>query len=159
MMREPTVGERVLLAVATGVLIAWCLVVLVIALGYAGPSTAVTWGGRIGLLAIGVIITAGLVRLGVCSWRRAIMRPLPPGRGSRWLTRQPGWRLAIGCWTLYEAPEFATGLWLSYRGHHAVATTPHIAGLISSVVGACLVALLCRVLWQRQAENSQSPVA
>jgi hypothetical protein len=154
MVREPTLSERVLRAMAVAALILWCLVFLVLALGYLGPSIGATWAVRIGLLAAGTRVTAWLVRLGVHSWLRAIARPLPAGRGSRWLARQPGWLLAIGCWSLYVAPELGTDLWLSARSHHAVATTPHIAGLVSSVLGACLVALLCRTLWRRQAENT-----
>ena len=154
MIRKPTLSERVLLAVAIAALILWCLVVLVVALGYLGPTIRVTWAARLGLLFAGTLITAGLLRLGVHSWRRAIARPLPAGRSSRWLARQPGWRLAVGCWSLFVAPEFGTGLWLNPRGHQAVATTSHVAGLVFSVLGACLAALLCRVLWQRQAENS-----
>jgi hypothetical protein len=155
MTREPTLSERILLAVAITALILWCLVVLVVALGFMGPSLGTTWAIRIGLLAAGCFITARLVRLGVRSWRTAIARPLPSGRSSRWLARQPGWRLAVGCWSLYGAPELGIGLWLGSRGHQPVATTSHIAGLVTSVCGACLVALLCRVLWLRQAENSR----
>ena len=159
MIREPTLSERVLLGLATAALILWCLVVLVVALGYLGPSFGLTWAVRLGLLAAGTLITAGLLRLGVRSWRRAVARPLPAGRSSRWLARQPGWRLAVGCWSLYVAPEFGTGLWLTPRSHEALATMPHVAGLVFSVLGACLMALLCRVLWRRQAENSQQPAA
>jgi hypothetical protein len=159
MMREPTHGERVLLGVATAALIAWCLIVLVVALGYTGPTMGATWLGRIGLLAAGALITSVLGYVGVRTWRRAITRPLPAGRGSRWLASQPGWRLAAGCWALYVAPELGTRLWLTDRAHRAVATTPHITGLVSSVAGAALVGLLCRVLWHRQAENTASPLA
>jgi len=159
MKRQPTLSEHVLLAVAIAAFVAWCLLVLVVALGYIGSSAASTWLGRVGLLAGGVPITSGLVYAGVRTWRRAIARPLPAGRGSRWLASQPGWRLAIGCWVLYGAPELGTRLWISASAHRAVATTPHIAGLVSSVIGACLVALLCRALWQRQAANSQPPAA
>lgn len=155
MRRHPTLSERVLRAVAVAALIAWYLLVLVVALGYTGPAIGLTWVVRAALLVTGTLITTGLVRLGVRSWRQAIARPLPPGRSSLWLARQPGWRLAVGCWSLFVAPELGTGLWLSPRGQAAVAATPSIADLISSVVGACLVALLCRVLWQRQAENSR----
>jgi hypothetical protein len=159
MKREPTLSERVLLAAATAALIAWGLVVLVVALGYTASGLASTWLGRAGLLASGMLITSGLLRLGVGAWHRAITRPLPGGRGSRWLARQPGWRLAVGCWALYGAPELGTSLWITDRAHHAVATTPQIAGLVSSVIGACLVALLCRVLWRRQALNTASALA
>src|SRR5215469_2469019 len=155
MTREPTLSERVLLAMAVTTLSLWCLVMLVVALGFMGPGIWSTWAIRIGLLAAGCLITAWLVRLGVRSWRSAITQPLPAGRSSRWLARQPGWRLAVGCWSLYVAPELGIGLWLGPRGHQPVATTPHIAGLVTSVFGACLVALLCRVLWLRQAENSR----
>jgi hypothetical protein len=157
MIREPTASERVLLAVAIAAVIVWSLLVLVVALGYLGPSIGATWAIRIALLAAGALITAGLVRLGVHSWRRAIARPLPSGRSSRWLARQPGWRLAVGCWSVYVAPELGTGLWLNARSHQALATTSRIAGLVFSVLGACLVALLCGALWRRQAENTQPP--
>ncbi len=159
MRRQPTLSERVLRAVAVAALILWSLAMLVLALGYLGPSIGATWAVRIGLLAAGTLVTAGLVRFGVRSWRRAITRPLPTGRSSRWLARQPGWRLAVGCWSLYVAPELGVGLWLSARSHQAVATTSHIAGLVSSILGACLVALLCRTLWRRQAENTEPPAA
>jgi len=159
MIREPTLSERVLRGVAVAALILWYLVLLVLALGYLGPNMGATWVLRIGLLAAGTLVTAGLARQGVHSWRRAIARPLPTGRSSRWLARQPGWRLAVGCWSLYLAPELSTGLWLGARSHHAVATTPHIAGLVSSVLFACLVALLCRTVWRRQAENTDRPAA
>lgn len=155
MVREPTRSERALRAVAVTVLIAWYLAVLVLALGFVGPRPLVTWAGRLGLLAAGTLATAWLARLAVRAWRRALARPLPPGPGSRWLARQPGWRLAAGCWSLYAAPEFSTRLWLRPRGHPPVATGWHIAGLVISVLGACVVALGCRVLWQRQAENSR----
>jgi len=154
MIREPTLSERVLRAVAVAALIVWCMVMLVVSLGYLGPNSGTTWAIRLGMLAIGALITTGLVRLGVHSWRRAAARPLPASRSSRWLARQPGWRLAIGCWSLYVAPELGTGLWLHTRSHQPWATTSHIAGLVSSVLGACLVALLCRALWRRQAENT-----
>jgi hypothetical protein len=36
---------------------------------------------------------------------------------------------------------------------------PHVAGLVSSVAAACMAALLLRVLWRRQAENSLAPPA
>jgi hypothetical protein len=149
----------VLLGVATATFIVWCLIVLVVALGYTGPTTSSTWLGRVGLLAAGALITSALGYVGVRTWRRAIARPLPAGRGSRWLASQPGWRLAAGCWTLYVAPELGTGLWLTDRAHRALATAPHVAGLACSVVGAGLVGLLCRVLWQRQAENTAYPLA
>lgn len=155
MRRYPTFSERVLRAVAVAALIAWCLIMLVISLSYTGPATASTWGARIGLLAIGTAMTTSLVRTGVRSWRQAISRPLPAGRSSLWLARQPGWRLAVGCWSLYAAPELGTGLWLKPRGYPDAATTSHVAGLVVSVIGACLVGLLCRVLWQRQAENTE----
>jgi len=154
MMRLPALGERVLLVIAAVALIAWCLLVIVVALGYTGQSTGATWLARLGLLAGGGIITSGFVRMGTSAWRRAIARPLPAGRSSRWLARQPAWRLAVGCWVLYGAPELGTGLWLSYRSHQAVASPPHIASLVSSVAAACVVALLLRVLWQRQAQNA-----
>jgi len=159
MNREPTLSERVLRAVAVAAVALWCVVLLVVALGYPGRSIGATWAVRIGLLAAGAVLTAGLVRLGVRSWRTATARPLPAGRSSRWLARQPGWLLAIGCWSLYVAPELGTGLWLSARSHQPVASTSHIAGLVSSAIGACLVALLCRALWRRQAENGQQPAA
>jgi hypothetical protein len=159
MRREPTLGERVLLGLATAALIAWCLIVLVVALGYTGQSTDATWLARTGLLAAGGLVTSGLVRLGISTWRRAIARPLPGGLGSRWLASQPGWRLAVGCWALYGAPELGTRLWVNYRAHRAVATMPHVAGLVSSVAAACMAALLLRVLWRRQAENSLAPPA
>ena len=159
MIRKPALGERLLRAVAVAALGLWCLVLLVLALGYPGPSLAATWAIRIGLLAAGALLTAGLVHLSVRSWRRATARPLPAGRSSRWLARQPGWRLAVGCWSLYAAPELGTGLWLSARTHQPVATTSHIAGLVASAVGACLVGLLFRALWRRQAENGQPPAA
>ena len=143
-------------SVAVAAFVLWCLVLLVLALGYLGPSIAATWAVRIGLLAVGTLLTAGLLRIAVRSWRRATARPLPDSRSSRWLTRQPGWRLAVGCWSLYVAPELGTGLWLSARSHKAVATTPHIAGLVSSALGACFVALLCRTLWRRQEENART---
>jgi len=159
MKREATLSERVLLGVATVVLIAWCLFVLVVALGYTGSSPASTWLCRLGLLAGGALLTSGFVRVGVGAWRQAARRPLPAGRGSRWLACQPGWRLAVGYWALYGAPELGTGLWLTDRAHQAVATTSHIAGLVATIVGACLVALLCRVLWRHQAENTISALA
>lgn len=159
MRRQPTLGERVLRAVAVAALILWSLVVLVLALGSLGPGIGATWADRIGLLATGTLVTAGLVRLGIRSWRRAITRPLPAGRSSRWLARQPGWRIAVGAWSLYVAPELGIGLWLSARSHQAVATTSHIAGLVSSILGACLAALLFRTLWRRQAENTETPTA
>lgn len=158
MRRQPTRSERILLAVAAALLVAWCLFVIVIALGYPGPGGVWTWVVRLGLLAIGSLITAGLVWLGSRSWRRAIARPLPARRSSRWLARQPGWRLAIGCWTLYGAPEFGVTLSLSERTHQADTTILLVVWLVSSVFAASVVALLCRVLWRRQAENSP-PVA
>jgi hypothetical protein len=157
MMREPTLGERVLLGIAVAALIAWCLVVIVIALGYTGHTAGATWLIRAGLLAAGGAVTSGLVRLGISTWHRAVARPLPVGRGNRWLARQPGWRLAVGCWALYGAPELGTGMWLSYRAHRAVASLPHIAGLLSSAAAACVVALMLRVLWRRQADNASRP--
>ncbi|MBO0825681.1 MAG: hypothetical protein J2P27_17775, partial [Actinobacteria bacterium] len=135
MTREPTLSERVLLAAALAALILWCLVIVGVSLGYLGPTIGMTWLGRIILLAIGTFTTTRLVRYGIRSWHRAIARPLPTDRGSRWLARQPGWRLAVGCWSLYAAPELSTGQWLSPRGHDAVATTPHIAVLIISALG------------------------
>jgi hypothetical protein len=155
MIREPTLSERVLRAVAVAALVVWCLVVLVIALGFTGHAAGWTWLARIGLLASGALITWGLVHLGVQSWRQATARPLRAD--SIWLSRQPGWRLAVGCWSLFVAPELGTGLWLGPRDHSALATTPHLAGLVSSVLGACLVALLCRVVWQRQEANTRPP--
>jgi hypothetical protein len=154
MRRQPTLSERILLAVATAALVAWCLFVIVVALGYPGPADGRTWVVRLGLLTIGSVITAALVWLGIRGWGRAIARPLPGRRSSRWLARQPGWRLAIGYWTLYGAPELGVTLSLSERGHESETTLRPIFWLVTSVLAACLGALLCRVLWMRQAQNS-----
>lgn len=155
MPAEPTRSERVLRAVAAAALSAWSVAVVVLALSFAGPSLGVTWAARLGLLAAGTLGTAWLVRRAVRGWQQAITRPLPAGRGSHWLARQPGWLLAAGCWVLFVAPEYGAGLWLSPDGHQQFATAGRLAQLVTSTLGCCLVALGCRVLWRYQAANSR----
>jgi hypothetical protein len=153
MQQKMTVSERVLLAAAAVVAAAWCLLVLTISLGFQGTSAVSTWAIRIMLLTAGGLITAAMVYGLYRSWRRATSIPLPRGRTSRWLARQPGWRLAIGFWLVYSAPEVGTSLWLSH-GDWDAPTAPHVGYLVTSVVGASLLALMFRTVWRRQLANS-----
>jgi hypothetical protein len=153
MKQRTTPSERILLAVGGVIMAAWCLLVLTLSLGFQGATSAWTWAVRIVLLVAGALVTAVFVHGGSRAWQKAISIPLPGGRVSRWLARQSGWRLAIGFWLVYSAPEVATSLWLS-RGRMSAPTAPRPGYLVVSVLGAALLALVFRTLWQRQLENS-----
>jgi membrane protease YdiL (CAAX protease family) len=156
MQQKITVSERVLLAAAVVVAAAWSLLVLTISLGFQGTSAISTWAIRILLLAAGGVITAAVIYGLYRSWHRATSMPLPGGRASRWLAHQPGWRLAIGCWLVYSAPEVGTSLWLSH-GDWDAPTAPHVGYLVTSVIAASLLALMFRTVWQRQLANTMLP--
>ncbi len=149
MKRAKTLSERILAVVAAAVTVAWCLLVLTLSLGYQGATAGSTWLVRCLLLTAGALITATFLRMAAGAWRGAISRPLRGGRGSVWLASQPGWRLAIGFWLLFSAPELGMTAWL-HRGRSAA---PPVVNLIISVVGPVLFALLFRVVWRRQLEN------
>ncbi len=152
MKQQTTLSERILLAVGGVITVAWCLVVITISLGFQGVTPAWTWAVRLLLLVAGVVVTAGFVYGTSRAWRKAMSMPLRGGRASRWLARQSGWRLAIGIWLLYSAPEVGTSLWLSH-GRMSAPTAPRPGYLVASIVGAALLALMFRTVWRRQLEN------
>ena len=153
MKQQTTVTERVLLAVGGVIMVAWCLLVLTLSLGFEGATPALTWATRILLFTAGASLTV-VVACGVRrAWHKAISMPLGSGRASKWLARQSGWRLAIGFWLVYSAPEVATSLWLS-RGRMSAPTAPRPGYLVVSAVAAALLALMFRAVWRRQLENS-----
>jgi hypothetical protein len=153
MKQSTTVSERILLAIGGVVTAVWCLVVITISLGFQAATPAWTWAIRILLLAAGAFATGALIYGAARAWRIAMSTPLRGDRGSRWLARQPGWRLAIGLWLLYSAPEIGTSLWLSH-GRLSAPTAPRPGYLVVSVVGAALLALVFRTVWRRQLENT-----
>jgi hypothetical protein len=153
-MKQPTtLSERILLAVGGVITAAWCLLVLTLSLGFQGATSAWTWAIRILLLVASALVTAIFVHGSSRAWQRAVSMPLPGGPASRWLARQSGWRLAIGFWLVFSAPEVATSLWLS-RGRMSAPTAPRLGYLVLSVLGASLLALVFRTVWRRQLENS-----
>ncbi len=153
MKQQTTVTERILLAAGGVIMVAWCLLVLTISLGFEGANPALTWATRILLFTAGASLTVLIACGARRAWHKAISMPLGSGRASKWLARQSGWRLAIGFWLIYSAPEVATSLWLS-RGRMNAPTAPRPGYLVVSVVAAALLALMFRAVWRRQLENS-----
>ncbi len=154
-MRRTTLAlcERILTVAAAVLTVAWCLLALLIALSYQGTTAGSTWIVRGLLLALGAFVTNGFLHMAARAWRSALAQPLPGGRASSWLAAQPGWRLAIGFWLLYSAPELGTSVW-RHHGNPGSAGPPELSLLFTSVIGASLLAMLFRVVWQHQLENS-----
>jgi hypothetical protein len=153
MKQQTTLSERILLTAAGVIMAAWCLLVLTISLGFQGVTPIWTWTMRILMLTAGVLVTAVFVHGASQAWHKAVSMPLRGGRASRWLASQSGWRLAIGFWLVYSAPEVATSVWLSH-GRMSAPTAPRPGYLVMSVVAAALLALVFRTVWQRQLANS-----
>jgi hypothetical protein len=118
-----------------------------------GASTVSSWAARFIMADVAAAATAGFVLLFRSLWRYAVTRPLPSGRANAWLVRQPWWIVALIYWAALDVPYLAMVLRASLTHHR-----PPGAGLagwaLANGIFSAFMALMLRVLWRRQAENT-----
>lgn len=151
--RSRTASERILglcLSAGCSAFVLWVI------LHYTGTgaSTVSSWVARFIMADVAAAAIMGFVLLFRSLWRYAVTRPLPSGRANAWLVRQPWWIVALIYWAAMGGPSLAAVLWTSHTHH----LPPHGAGLVRLVLASGIfsvfIALMLRVLWRRQAENT-----
>jgi hypothetical protein len=154
MKRSPTVSERIVTAGGMIVTAAWCVFALWVILSYRGATAASTWIPRLVMVLFAEAATAGVVLVVRACWRRALEQRMPAEYLSSRLIRRPGWQLAIVFWMFIDLPVFVIAT-VARRAGADEPTWPVLGiMLLASVIGCSFLALMVRVAWRRQAENS-----
>ena len=156
MKRATSVAERALVLAGTALTAGWCALVLWIIFSYRGGTSGTTWVARLIMVGIAGAITYAVIMVFLLGWRRAVRRPLPRGRRNSWIVRQPAWALALVFWLATSWPFFGFFVIANHGHRQGISSGIFLGCLALSIIGASSIGLMFRVMWQRQAENSNA---
>lgn len=154
MNRSRSAAERVLMLLSAALTGEWGAFVFWVVLSDRASTATSTWLVRLIMLALAAAVTVAVLMLFRRIWRRAVARPLPSGPENRWLVQQPGWKLALLYWGVLGFPELAVTLWARSTQHHAQPAGWLLFWIVVPLTWSATIALMLRVLWRHQAENT-----
>jgi hypothetical protein len=151
--RSRSAAERVLMLLWAALTGEWGAFVFWIVLSYRASTATWTWLVRLIMLALAAAGTVAVLLFFRHSWRRAVARRLPSGPANS-SVQQPGWKLALLFWGMLGFPELAETLWARSTQHHAQPAGWLLFWIVVPLTWSATIALMLRVLWRRQAENT-----
>lgn len=152
--RSKSAAERVLMLLWAALTGEWGAFVFWVVLSYPASTATSTWLVRLILLALAAAGTVAVLMFFRHSWRRAVARPLPSGPANTWIVQQPGWKLALLYWGVLGFPNLAITLWARSTQHHPQPAGWLLFWIVVPVTWSVTTALMLRVLWRHQAENT-----
>lgn len=148
-----TAAGRLRTVLLAAVLAVWCILIAAVALTYQTPGGGSPWPVRWGILSVGAAVAGGVIGLAALLGRRIrtlAARPLPEQGVSRWLARQPGWRLALLCWVCYAVTADGAIIGVSLDLHRGVPVIPLVGVLYTSAILAVAQAAMTRAISRRR---------